>query len=145
MHWNIFQVTASRETMVEAVLTRLGFDVFQPLEPRFQSVSRHTKRRKVIYVPLIPRAVFVKDNGTEMLDLLSIRHVRGIARNSQDEPWCIPHREMVQFKAALENWTSGLIKDGKGQAIKKEPIKLGDLSRMDEIMRIMFGIEVENG
>jgi hypothetical protein len=141
LNWYILTVTASRETQVEAHLARLGFETYQPLEPRFTSISRHSPRRKVLYTALIPRAVFVRDNGTEMDDLTSIRHVRGIARNALGEPWIATHREMVQFKAALENWTQSLLKGRKQPVTKPTPIKLGDMSRMSEIMRLMFGIE----
>ena len=141
MNWYILTVTAARETQVEANIARLGFETFQPLEPRFTSVSRHTHRRKVIYTPLIPRAVFVRDNGTEMEDLLLVRHVRTIARNALGEPWVATHREIVQFKAALENWTQSLLRGKKQPVGKPTPIKLGDFSRMNEIMRLMFGID----
>ena len=141
MNWYILQVTASRETQVESALARLGFEVFKPLEPRVKYVSRHTNRRVVTYTPLIPRSLFVRDNGADIEDLLRIRNVRGIARNAQDEPWQATNREIVQFKAALEAWTQSLLRGKKQPVAKPEPIKLGDLSRMSEIMRLMFGIE----
>ena len=141
MNWYILQVTASRETQVLSALTRLGFEVFKPLEPRVKYISRHTNRRVVTYIPLIPRALFVRDNGADIEDLLRIRNVRGIARNAQDEPWQATNREIVQFKAMIELWSQEIIHGKKSEEVIPKWVNLHDIKAMGMVFKTKFGIE----
>ena len=142
MTWHIVKTHANKEIKVQSVIEKLGVVTFFPQEPRYVGAGRHAKRTRLIHVPLLPRCVFVNVSQSQILDIVSMKHVRGIARNALGEAYRASDYEMLQFRLAHEQWAASLIKTPRKALSKKvKPIKLGDMSRFEEIMALCFGIE----
>jgi hypothetical protein len=140
--WLVITTEQSKEAKTEAALIEAGYEVYLPMWPTDKPVSSKTKRKRVTYAPLIPRAVFAYVRSRPE-HVFRVKGVKGCLRNASGEALSASDVEMLRFRTNLEMLTESLVKPGKGLSKKQDPKKgnMADKEFMKKAMKLMFGME----
>lgn len=108
MNWTALNYEIGRELPVGRSMVRLGnahnFIHYLPLELRQKRASKHSKRRTVYEIPLIPGVVFIRGENTWM-DAVRAQYTEDSPlSNAAGEPWRIPERQILTFQSAVAEW-----------------------------------------
>lgn len=117
MYWHIIKTEPSKENYVARALERKGVRIYLPMEYFSQTISRRTRRVRMIGKPAIPRVVFFW--GLIDFDHHEILHSRGLAMTG-GTIWQVTDPQMRNF---MESLADAYFADGKWLPMTKEQLK----------------------
>jgi hypothetical protein len=143
-NWLLIETSQNKEPHVARAINELGCGTYLAMSLAYKSISRHSKIKRPIETPIIPRLVFASSSYPRLSDISAVRHVARIIRNAYGEAVVVPGWQVREFQLKVDECRHAAA-SGHLPAIPKAKAKWLPLKSENVFAQLMEIFNVETG
>lgn len=132
--WIIVRTDLAKEHYVCRQIESMGYEAWCPTELRSCRITPHSKARKMTEHPILPKRLVARVPVAMHGDLAGIRYLVAIDRDAASAPLCVPHSQIVRFRAAIDTLNRDTLALAELRKPKREKAKWRDMREALESM-----------